>query len=158
MTSSSSNDRFLKLVAIWMLSHWLNFGRSKTIRLVELGPGRGTLMADVLRVSVMLLCYPITVLMRLISQVFSQFSAARSAVKEIHLVETSPAMQEIQNRTLQPIVKDQSWSLHWHDALGEISPDQDVYTMVLAHEFFDALPFHLLLVYACVAFLFLRMG
>lgn len=37
-------------MALWLLLHWKHFGRSKPIRLIELGPGRGTLMADVLRV------------------------------------------------------------------------------------------------------------
>ena len=40
-----------QLLAVWLLSQWLNFGLSKRIRIVELGPGRGTLMADILRVS-----------------------------------------------------------------------------------------------------------
>lgn len=40
----------MKLLAVWLLSQWLNFGKSKPIKLVELGPGRGTLMADILRV------------------------------------------------------------------------------------------------------------
>lgn len=34
-----------------MLSQWVKDGKPKSIRLVELGPGRGTLMADMLRVS-----------------------------------------------------------------------------------------------------------
>lgn len=36
------------------------------------------------------------------------------------------------------------WNIQWHDNLDEIAPTDEQYTMVLAHEFFDALPFHLI--------------
>lgn len=34
--------------------------------------------------------------------------------------------------------------LLWHDMIEDIHEDGDLYTMLIAHEFFDALPFHLL--------------
>ena len=40
------------MVGIWLLNEWLQAKQPKSVRLVELGPGRGTLMADILRVSV----------------------------------------------------------------------------------------------------------
>jgi SAM-dependent MidA family methyltransferase len=40
----------MQLVAVWLLSQWMNSGHASGFRLVELGPGRGTLMEDVLRV------------------------------------------------------------------------------------------------------------
>ena len=40
----------LKLVAVWLLTRFLAAGSPERVRLVELGPGRGTLMDDVLRV------------------------------------------------------------------------------------------------------------
>ncbi|PIL35374.1 hypothetical protein GSI_02100 [Ganoderma sinense ZZ0214-1] len=100
-------------------------GASRPLRLVELGPGRGTLMHDVLRV-------------------FSQFPAARSAVKEVHLVETSQPMRAAQKLKLGPIAWKNGWSLSWHDSIDSLRPYADKFTLLLAHEFFDALPFHLL--------------
>ncbi|OBZ72104.1 NADH dehydrogenase [ubiquinone] complex I, assembly factor 7 [Grifola frondosa] len=99
--------------------------RSRRIRLVELGPGRGTLMEDVLRV-------------------LSQFPAARSVVEDIHLVETSAAMQSAQGAKLFPMVRKNGWNLTWHSSVDDIRQDAEKYTLILAHEFFDALPFHLL--------------
>ena len=39
----------VQMVGIWCVWMWQELGRPKRVRLVELGPGRGTLMADLLR-------------------------------------------------------------------------------------------------------------
>ncbi|KAI0749705.1 S-adenosyl-L-methionine-dependent methyltransferase [Daedaleopsis nitida] len=125
ITSPEISQVFGELLGIWMLSQWMYAGASRKIRLVELGPGRGTLMHDVLRV-------------------FSQFAAARSATKEIHLVETSPSMRSAQQTKLGSIAQANGWNLTWHDSVDGVPHDDRMFTLVLAHEFFDALPFHLL--------------
>ncbi len=38
-----------QLVGIWCVAAWQQLGSPASLRLVELGPGRGTLMADLLR-------------------------------------------------------------------------------------------------------------
>ena len=38
------------MVGVWTMCLWHQMGQPKSVRLVELGPGRGTLMADLLRV------------------------------------------------------------------------------------------------------------
>lgn len=50
-------DYALKMVGIWLLNEWLQAKQPENVRLVELGPGRGTLMADILRVSIVFLLY-----------------------------------------------------------------------------------------------------
>ncbi|EIW57294.1 DUF185-domain-containing protein [Trametes versicolor FP-101664 SS1] len=125
ITSPEISQVFGELLGIWLLSQWMYAGGGREIRLLELGPGRGTLMHDVLRV-------------------FSQFPAARSATKEIHLVETSQTMRSAQDAKLSFLAKTHGWQLHWHDAVDQVPHDSSKFTLVLAHEFFDALPFHLL--------------
>ncbi|PSS36776.1 hypothetical protein PHLCEN_2v1407 [Hermanssonia centrifuga] len=77
-------------------------------------------------------------------EVFEHFPAGRAAVNAIHLVETSNAMQRMQEERLQSTAKKYGWDVQWHSSLQDVAHDTQVYTMVLAHEFFDALPFHLL--------------
>lgn len=42
----------IQLVGVWLISQWMKAGESRKLRIVELGPGRGTLMDDLLRVCV----------------------------------------------------------------------------------------------------------
>ena len=41
---------FLKLIGVWFVNQWILSGKKK-VQLIELGPGRGTLASDMLRVS-----------------------------------------------------------------------------------------------------------
>ena len=68
------------MVGVWFVSVWQQLGQPASFHLVELGPGRGTLMQDVLRV-------------------IRHFPAMHSAV-ELHLVESSGVMRQLQRETL----------------------------------------------------------
>ncbi|MEJ0097227.1 MAG: SAM-dependent methyltransferase [Bauldia sp.] len=81
--------------------------------LAELGPGRGTLMADMLRTA----------------RIKPDFLRAA----DIHLVEISPRLREIQKATLG----NAATSVHWHNAVADIPPGPAIF---IANEFFDALP------------------
>ncbi|KAN0113582.1 DUF185 domain containing protein [Russula decolorans] len=124
ITSPEISQVFGELVGIWLLSQYLNSGAKHDIQLVELGPGRGTLMDDILRT-------------------LSQFPHSRTSVKRVHLVESSPALRAVQEEKLQAWGGKSSLELHWHDSIEDIPTTDGVYTMLVAHEFFDALPFHL---------------
>ena len=45
------------MTGIWYLTEWMRLGKPKKTQLVELGPGRGTLMSDMLRVSLYIIIY-----------------------------------------------------------------------------------------------------
>ena len=59
-------------------------------------------------------------------------------------METSQAMRATQEAKLGDFAQRNGWTLSWHDSVDQIAPDARMFTLVLAHEFFDALPFHLL--------------
>jgi NADH dehydrogenase [ubiquinone] 1 alpha subcomplex assembly factor 7 len=77
-------------------------------------------------------------------EVVNQFPESRSALKSVHLIENSHALQAIQKEKLLPVSKVGSWDLLWHDSLHNVPQGTDEYTMLVAHEFFDALPIHVL--------------
>jgi NADH dehydrogenase [ubiquinone] 1 alpha subcomplex assembly factor 7 len=50
VTSPEISQVFGELVGIWLYAEWLAQGRKEKVQIIEVGPGRGTLMDDVLRV------------------------------------------------------------------------------------------------------------
>ncbi|KAG6333096.1 hypothetical protein ID866_5998 [Astraeus odoratus] len=124
-TSPEISQVFGELVAVWLLERWMTTAPSKPFRLVELGPGRGTLMDDMLRV-------------------FRQFPAARANLESVHLVETSPAMRTLQESKLRDATQGGKPKAMWHNAVDEVPQSADTYTMLVAHELFDALPVHII--------------
>ncbi|KAF8150719.1 DUF185-domain-containing protein [Crassisporium funariophilum] len=123
ITSPEISQVFGELVGIWLLSQWANSGKKHPFRLVELGPGRGTLMDDILRVT-------------------SQLVPAGQKIN-VHLVETSNAMRALQQTKLTANGR-VDVELHWHNSISEIPQQSSEYTMLVAHEFFDALPIHII--------------
>ena len=113
-TAPEISQMFGELVGLWCVDTWARLGGPGPVHLVELGPGRGTLMADVLRAAAVLPLF------------------RDNAI--VHLVETSPHLRDRQRQTLQPILGD---SVQWHDRLEDV-PDGP--TILIANEFFDALP------------------
>ncbi len=114
-TAPEISQMFGELIGIWAAAAWRAMGSPENVRLVELGPGRGTMMLDALRAA----------------KVLPEF---RSAVVA-HLVEVSPALETVQRLALGA----GDVPVHWHKSLGEV-PDGPL--IVLANEFFDALPVH----------------
>ncbi|XP_040285364.1 protein arginine methyltransferase NDUFAF7, mitochondrial isoform X1 [Bufo bufo] len=137
VTSPEISQVFGELIGIWCISEWMSGGKSKSLKLVELGPGKGSLMDDILRV-------------------FSQFQhLLNSCDISIHLVEVSPKLSEIQTIKLTgkniETIYDEDTSAYKKGITKsglEISWYHDVqdvpagYTFFIAHEFFDALPIH----------------
>jgi SAM-dependent MidA family methyltransferase len=113
ITSPEVSQVFGELLGLWAASAWHQMGQPENVRLVELGPGRGTMMQDALRAM----------------QVVPAFRAAIV----VHLVEISPALQKRQQVTLAGV----DVPMMWHQTFDEV-PDGP--TIVLANELFDALP------------------
>lgn len=121
-----------------MIKQWMDTNVKVSFRVVELGPGRGTLMDDVLRVSDVE--WVVGCVSPCFFQVLKQLPAARGKLKSIHLVESSATMRALQEGKLRKASQEGNFQIMWHDAIEEIEPEEDVFTMLVAHEFFDALP------------------
>ena len=105
-TAPEISQMFGELIGAWAADLWDRAGRP-AVAWVELGPGRGTLSADALRVM-----------------------ARAGLTPSIHLVETSAMLRAAQAERLPGAT--------WHDSLNTLP--EDVPLIVVANEFFDALP------------------
>ncbi|ORX58718.1 DUF185-domain-containing protein [Hesseltinella vesiculosa] len=143
VTSPEISQMFGELCGVWYLTEWMRLGKPERIQVVEFGPGRGTLMGDMIRT-------------------WKQFPYFYKTISGIHLVEASPGLRKMQRAALvkgssdedvkreqtaetagmnplESIQAEDGLTIHWHDGV-ELVPQQ--WTMVMAHEFFDALPVH----------------
>nr|CAB3264260.1 NADH dehydrogenase [ubiquinone] complex I, assembly factor 7 [Phallusia mammillata] len=141
VTSPELSQMFGELIAIWIVNEWLACGSPTEVQVVELGPGRGTLMEDVIRT----------------------FNSLGNTLKNIsisiHLVEISLYLSNLQHKNLCQVNSDKMtstveprlhYTLHgkskygqdmfWHDRIQDVPAKK--FTFFIAHEFFDALPVH----------------
>jgi NADH dehydrogenase [ubiquinone] 1 alpha subcomplex assembly factor 7 len=112
VTAPEISQLFGELLGLALAQHWLEAGRPEPAVLVELGPGRGTLLADALRAT----------------RGVPGFAAAL----ELHLVEASPVLRARQDERLG------AHAPRWHASLGTVPETGPL--LLLANEFFDVLP------------------
>ncbi len=112
ITAPEISQIFGEMIGVWCIEMWRQLGGGP-ISLVELGPGRGTLMADLLRAS----------------RSVSGFHDALS----IHMVEMSPVLAHAQYMNLRSLHP----RIEWLDSVEQLPASR---TILIANEFFDALP------------------
>ena len=113
-TAPEVSQMFGELLGLWAASVWKAIGSPPMLRLVELGPGRGTMMADALRA------------LRVLPPLYQSLS--------IHLVEINPVLREKQRATLSGVR-----NIAWHDTIDDVPEGPAV---IFANEYFDVLPIH----------------
>jgi len=122
-TAPEISQIFGELIGLWAAQVWQSLGAPARIAVVELGPGRGTLMADFLRAARIL-------------------PAFRDAI-ELHLVEANPVLRERQEKALEA----SALPLIWHHSVDMFLADRErlpaterAPMLCIANEFFDCLP------------------
>jgi NADH dehydrogenase [ubiquinone] 1 alpha subcomplex assembly factor 7 len=113
VTAPEISQMFGELIGVWAAAMWQSMGEPSGLIVAELGPGRGTLMADALRA------------WRGVPKILDSISVA--------LVETSPVLRGVQHQTLH----DSLVPLQWCETIDAL-PRGPV--IVIANEFIDALP------------------
>lgn len=113
VTAPEISQMFGELIGLWCVDTWTRLGRPRPFQLVELGPGKGTLLQDALRAA----------------RVVPAFLDALS----LKLVELSPLLRAEQKARLGP----SGLPLAWHARLEELPASPMI---LIANEFFDALP------------------
>jgi len=113
ITAPEVSQVFGELIGLWVIAVWQAMGAPSSVTVAELGPGRGTLMADALRA------------WRTAPEFYANVSVA--------LVETSPALKASQHETL----RDASVPLQWYSTFDDVPRGP---LILIANEFIDALP------------------
>jgi NADH dehydrogenase [ubiquinone] 1 alpha subcomplex assembly factor 7 len=113
ITAPEISQVFGELIGLWAGETWRLMGQPASIRLIELGPGRGTLMADALRA------------LRLLPSFLKSVS--------IHLIETSEALRDAQKAALA----NAPCPIFWHGRIADVPGGASI---VIANEFLDCLP------------------
>ncbi|MGB8811648.1 MAG: SAM-dependent methyltransferase [Paracoccaceae bacterium] len=112
-TAPEISQMYGELLGLCLAQSWLDQGAPSPFTLAELGPGRGTLMADVLRAT--------------------RHVPGFHAAAQVHLLEASPTLRAVQATTLG------AFRVIWLNSIDAL-PEQPLF--LLANEFFDALPIH----------------
>jgi SAM-dependent MidA family methyltransferase len=113
ITAPEVSQMFGELIGLWCAAVWQAMEKPRPLLLAELGPGRGTLMADAVRAA----------------RSVPDFAAALT----VHLVEISEVLRQSQEAALMHL----GAQVSWHKSADEL-PDGPA--VIIANEFFDCLP------------------
>ena len=113
-TAPEISQMFGELVAVWLLTAWRAIGAPQPVMLAEIGPGRGTMMKDMLRA-------------------FSRLDAAFFAAVRIAMIETSQRLAGVQQETLGPMAS----SIVWSRSIDDLPRGP---LLIVGNELFDAIP------------------
>ena len=111
VTAPEISQVFGELIGFWFADLWQRSGAPDPVIVCELGPGKGTLMADLLRAA-------------------ATVAAFRRAI-HVHLVETSVTLRAVQADALRAATPT------WHESLATVPAGP---LLLVANEFLDALP------------------
>ena len=116
LTAPGVSQMFGEMIGLWLLETWTRMGRPSPFRLVEMGPGDGTLISDILRAA----------------QLLPEFLAAA----DLWLVEVSPPLRAVQAERLAkaPLAP------NWADRLEAVPAGAPL--LLVANEVLDCLPAH----------------
>jgi SAM-dependent MidA family methyltransferase len=114
ITAPEISQMFGELVGVWLQAAWDAVGRPMPVTVAEIGPGRGTLMKDVLRT-------------------LSRLDPGLATGADFAMIETSPRLAEIQKETLSNI----DVGISWRDSVENLTPQP---LLIVGNELFDAVP------------------
>ncbi|MCB1521715.1 MAG: SAM-dependent methyltransferase [Hyphomicrobiaceae bacterium] len=120
ITAPEISQVFGELIGLWSAVVWQQMGKPRRFNLVELGPGRGTLMVDALRAG----------------RIVAGFGDAA----DVHLIESNATLRDQQRRALASLAPNARWHDEAASALGCYGGVPQGPTIIIANEYLDAQP------------------
>lgn len=114
ITAPEISQMFGELIAVWLHAAWTALGSPKPVTIAEIGPGRGTLMQDMLRT-------------------LRRLDPGLAADAAFAMVEVSPRLKEVQMATLAASAS----SIRWHETIDTLAAAP---LLIVGNELFDAIP------------------
>lgn len=113
ITAPEISQMFGEVIGLWCIQSWIDMGRPPSVQLIELGPGRGIMMADILRTAAL--------------------DKAFERALSVTLIEASAALEAVQGQTLAATGVPVSWA-------SDISKVPEGPSLIIGNEFLDCLP------------------
>lgn len=113
ITAPEISQMFGEVLGLWCVQTWQDMGKPNTVQLVELGPGRGIMMSDMLRASAL--------------------DPGFKAAVRVTLIEASAALEAVQGQSLGTANVPISWA-------KDVSQVPEGPTIIIGNEFLDCLP------------------
>ncbi len=113
ITAPEISQMFGEVLGLWAIQSWKDLGSPETVNLVELGPGRGVMMSDILRTA----------------KLDPNFAKAVT----VYLIEASAALEAVQGQTLANTQMDISW-------VSDLRQLPNAPTIIIGNEYLDCLP------------------
>lgn len=113
ITAPEISQMFGEMIGLWCVQSWRDMGRPSPFHLIELGPGRGIMMLDMLRAA--------------------NVDPAFIRAARVTLIEASPALEAVQGQTLAASPCPISWA-------GSLAQAPEGPCLIIGNEFLDCLP------------------
>jgi len=113
ITAPEISQMFGEVIGLWCIQTWRDMGSPSAVQLIELGPGRGIMMSDILRAG--------------------QLDKGFIKAARVSLIEASAALEAVQGRTLANAPCPVSW-------VSDLSKVEAGPSIIIGNEFLDCLP------------------
>lgn len=133
ITSPEIGQIFGELIAVWCITEHQKIGSPEPLQLIEMGPGRGTLIQDILRIFAKLNMSSISIHLVELSPFLSKLQAQRLCYTSAEIGPQNQVPYYRMGETLTGV------KVFWYHRIEDVPQG---FSIILAHEFFDALPIH----------------
>ena len=148
ITAPEMSQLFGEMIGMWCISQWMSLGKPKSLDLIEMGPGIGTLMSDILRVAAKFPDFQQAIRVNLVELSDSMRSKQKKTLKCTTILDTTVSKKDDNvgkgdvKTGIERMQSESGVHVNWFYSLSQVPDDKDVPTLIVAQELLDAFPVH----------------